>query len=65
MKTVFTEVKTTMEVALTARDIISALGLPDDAKVFFEVPTGGDYSGCTLDIDDDTPVRARWVKVEQ
>lgn len=65
METVLTEVKTTTEVALTARDIIAAFGLPDNAKVTFEVPTGGDYSGCILDIDDDTPVRARWVKVDQ
>ena len=47
---------------ITSKDIIKALKatgkLPKDctAKATFNVPRGGDYSGLTLDIDDETPI---------
>ena len=44
-----TTVKTT--ITLNAKDIREKFKLPTDAKVSFNVPTGGDYSGCQLNLD--------------
>lgn len=30
--------------------------IPDNAEVYFEVPSGGDWSGMKVDINDDNPV---------
>jgi hypothetical protein len=38
--------------ALTGNMIRKALGLPDNARVFFDVPGGGDWSNERIDLDD-------------
>jgi len=55
------------ELELTQEEILDMLKVryPDQFKegramsVTFRVPSGGDYSGLTLDIDKDTPIIAR------
>ncbi len=34
--------------------------IPVDAKVTFDVPSGGDYSGCDVDVTDQNKVNVRW-----
>lgn len=34
--------------------------LPDNAEVEFHVPGGGDYSNCSLNVDDDNAVTVTW-----
>jgi len=41
------------------------LGLPSTARIFVEVPRGGDYSGCNLDIGVDAPLRVYWETVTE
>lgn len=46
---------------LNAEDIILAfhktgIYIPMNSQVFVNVPTGGDYSGCRLDIGKDVPL---------
>jgi hypothetical protein len=49
-------------IQLTGRDIMNMLAaanrikITKETKVFFTVPTGGDYSGITLEIDKDNPI---------
>jgi hypothetical protein len=55
----------TWSVKLTGEDIrviLSKQGytIPELATVTVMVPGGGDYSGMTLDIDDDCPVVVSW-----
>lgn len=72
-----TEVATTRTctVKLTGKEIIFLLrqelkargvsnGLPDDAEVEFSVPSGSDYSGCILDIDELNPIIVRWMETD-
>jgi len=54
---------TTTTIKLTREDIVAAVrtafclvDLPDDAKVSFVSPRGGDWSGMTIDVDEDNPV---------
>lgn len=59
-------VKTVM-LELSLRDIIEychmkGLDVSPDAKVYFAVPSGGDYSGLNVDIDKQHPIRVRWVE---
>jgi len=56
-----TEIKDKNIITLTKEDIIEFLrmkqkNVPDNAEVSFDVPSGGDYSGVTLDIDSDNPI---------
>lgn len=37
--------------------------VPDNAGIFVQVPGGGDYSNCTLDIDD-APLQLHWTEHE-
>lgn len=32
---------------------------PNEVNLWIDVPTGGDYSGCRLDIDKDFPLKIR------
>lgn len=41
---------------MSAADILKALKLPKDAKVFVNVPGGGDWSNCELELDTSTPL---------
>jgi hypothetical protein len=43
-------VRTTLHI--TAGEIRQFVGAPENAKVFFVVPSGGDYSGIDVDIDE-------------
>ena len=47
---------TTKHVTMSAADIIKALRLPKDAKVFVNIPGGGDWSNCELELDKSTPL---------
>ena len=49
--------KTKHEGTITSKDIIRALELPKDAKLEFDVPSGGDYSGMSLDVES---IRVSW-----
>lgn len=40
-------------------------GVPADAKVWFNVPGGGDWSSCDIAIDNDNPITVRWETVEE
>ena len=64
-----TTVNTTTEfkLELTSSDIIRMLketnpdlGVDIHATVAVKVPSGGDYSGCSLDIGHDNPLLVRW-----
>lgn len=44
--------KVTTRYTITATDLRQVLGLPPTAKIIFEVPGGGDYSGADLDLED-------------
>lgn len=50
--------RTTQNYVITAEEIRKALDLPKDAKIFVQVPGGGDWSNTDLEIDSDTPLRA-------
>jgi hypothetical protein len=40
--------------------MLKAYDLPKDARLYFSVPTGGDYSGEDIEIDDTNPIRVVW-----
>ncbi len=55
MKTTRTKTITTttrVEYQITADDIRKALALPKGAVLFIQVPGGGDWSNCALDLDE-------------
>jgi len=39
--------------------------IPPMAQVTFDVPSGGDYSGMTIDINVDNPVTVSWKTTEE
>lgn len=62
--------KITRKVELTGKDILSMMGEshiltpyapPADADIEFKVPSGGDYSGCSVDFKDEARVVVTWV----
>lgn len=60
-----TTVRRDCELILTSdhiRALLSKSGIhiPDGVTVQFTVPRGGDYSGMTLDIDEENPLTIRW-----
>lgn len=36
-----------------------------NASVYFQVPSGGDWSGMDIDIDKDHPVTVTWTETEE
>lgn len=38
----------------------AGINVPQDAKITFTVPRGGDYCGTIIEIDKATPVKVRW-----
>lgn len=38
--------------------------VPDNAKITFSVPGGGDWSSCDIDVDKDSPVVVTWEETE-
>ncbi len=59
-----------IEFALTREHIIELLrqaghDIADDAEVVFQVPGGGDYSNCEVDVDGDSPIAVRWTVTEE
>ncbi len=53
-----------LTVELTGQDIIDMLrrnghNIASDSKVYFPVPSGGDYSGMRVDIDEYNPIIVR------
>jgi len=51
-----TTTATTKHVTMDAAELLKALKLPKDAKVFVTVPGGGDWSNCDLELDKSTPL---------
>tara|TARA_R110000824_G_scaffold39346_3_gene119108 strand:- start:544 stop:753 length:210 start_codon:yes stop_codon:yes gene_type:complete len=49
--------------ALTGDMIRKALGLPDNARVFFDVPGGGDWSNERIDLDDNHRLYVTYTEV--
>lgn len=48
-------------------DLLNVVGydVPQNAEVFVEVPTGGDWSGMDLDVGTDAPLIVRYVTIEE
>lgn len=62
--TTFTSTTTTQEIS--AKDLRSALNVPDNARLFVTVPSGGDYSSMELDIDElDEGLQVSWTETKQ
>lgn len=60
--------KITRKIELTGKDIMGLMGElgtryspPSDATIEFKVPSGGDYSGCSVDFKDEARVVVTWV----
>lgn len=49
-----TQIRTTIQKTyfIDAKTLLEKLNLPEDSKISFQVPSGGDYSGVELDLDD-------------
>ena len=66
-------ITTNISVPLSGADIIKLLrgegptfpDVPDNATVQFAVPSGGDYSGMDLPIDEHEPVTVKWTTTVQ
>lgn len=57
---VVTETTKTHTAHITRRKLLQALGIPEGARVYVEVPSGGDWSGCDLDIEHGQPIIVSW-----
>lgn len=60
----------THTISLTGETILALLKrdgvpVPDGAEVTFTVPSGGDYSGDDVHVNDDSPVTVCWETVER
>lgn len=62
METKTTETVETTRIAMSKVELLKALGLPQDADVYVEVPGGGDWSNCELNIDNDVPLKITYKK---
>lgn len=40
--------------------IRNKMDIPDNAKIKFTVPSGGDYSGMEIDVDAENPIVVTW-----
>jgi hypothetical protein len=60
IKTVTVETKTKSRGVIPPFALCMALGLPDDARLYVDIPTGGDWSGMRLVIDVDADLNAEW-----
>lgn len=54
----------TFQTAISAEMIRAAFGLPKDARVYFVVPGGGDWSNTDIDIDRNHPICVEWTHTE-
>lgn len=61
--TVTKTIKKDYAVIITADEIRKRFRLPEDAVVAFRVPTGGDYSGENV-IVEDGELAARWIRTD-
>lgn len=59
-----TTVTTKVRREILRKDLGLLLGLPEHATVFVEVPGGGDWSNCDLEIDDRRPLIVTFQTVE-
>lgn len=49
---------------VTGDDLAVMLGLPKNATIVVEVPSGGDYSGCELELTNaDRGLKIRWAEI--
>jgi len=48
------------------RRLVSAIvsGIPDNARVSINLPGGGDWSNCTLDVEAAHPITIEWTETE-
>lgn len=51
-------IETTVSTTWAVADLIKALGLPPDTRLFVRVPGGGDYSNTDLDLGDDVDLQS-------
>jgi hypothetical protein len=63
-----TETKQTVTMRLTGAEICDLLrgqarAIPATARVYINIPGGGDYSSTRLDVDVDVPVIVTWTEV--
>lgn len=65
IRTIYKETKITKEIKITSKDLKEMLirekviGPADRCEIYVSLPSGGDYSGCNLDIDDELPLIIR------
>jgi len=69
MKTIKTTITKEISYTFDEHDIMKALKIakmiPEETShwgVYFDVPSGGDYSGMRLSIDEDTPIHVKFVE---
>lgn len=50
---------------ITRSDLRKQFNIPDNADIYVEVPSGADWSGMALDIDDtENAICVRWTEVK-
>ena len=59
-----TKTETTTHHEFNYEEVRKALGLPENAKIWVQVPGGGDWSNAKLDIGRDVMLEAESVEVE-
>jgi len=52
------------DLQINAEMIRQAFNLPDDARVYFTVPSGGGWSNSDIDIEAEHPVFVEWTRTE-
>lgn len=50
--------ETTVSTTWAVADVLKALGLPPDTRLFVKVPGGGDWSNSMLDIGEDADLQS-------
>jgi hypothetical protein len=55
--------KITHKAELNSNDLKNYLGLPANARLYFHVPGGGDWSNGDVDISKDNPIHISWTEV--
>lgn len=55
---------TTHKGTLHKAELADLLGIPQSAQIYVNVPTGGDWSGETLDIQD-APIHIQWTETDE
>jgi hypothetical protein len=62
-KVLATEHRTRYSGTINANDLRKAFRIPTDADITFTVPSGGDWSGQAVDLDDGHVIHVSWEEV--